>query len=183
MFDLGPAATTMSALVAGTADDQLDRPTPCSDWTVGDLLAHIHQFSSVFTTNARKAPVHPPTSLVDDWRTAIPAQLDELAAVWREPSAWEGRASAGGVDMSAEDNAVVAIEELTVHGWDLARSTGQGFHADGDQLDQIDRFVAMFGQEGDGPFGPRAAVPADADRVQRLIAATGRDPLWQPSAQ
>ncbi|NNG38638.1 TIGR03086 family protein [Flexivirga sp. ID2601S] len=183
MFDLGPAATTMSTLVAGVTDDQLDRPTPCTDWTVGDLLAHIHQFASVFTANARKEPLQPPTTLVEDWRTAIPEQLDRLAAVWREPSAWEGRASAGGVDMSAEDNAVVAIEELTVHGWDLARATGQGFHTDGGQLDQVDRFVAMFGSDGDGPFGPRAAVPADADRVQQLIAATGRDPLWQPAAQ
>src|ERR1700710_2142804 len=102
MFDLAPAAQEMNRLLAGVRDDQLAEPTPCPDWTVADLLAHVHQFATVFTLNA-------------------------LVTAGQEESAWTGRVSAGGVEMDAADNALVAIEELVVHGWDLARSTGQGF--------------------------------------------------------
>jgi len=85
--------------------------------TVADLLAHVHQFATVFTHNGRrKSQARPPEDLVDDWRVAIPDQLDELARAWRVDSAWRGRVSAGGVEMDAQDNAVVGIEELTMHG-------------------------------------------------------------------
>lgn len=182
MFDLGPAAEEMSRLVTGVRDDQLDYPTPCPDWTVTDLLAHVHQFATVFTHNARKEQTRPPQDLVDDWRVAVPNQLDELARSWRQETAWQGRVSAGGVEMDAPDNAVVGIEELTVHGWDLARATGQALHVDDARLDQVDRFFELFADQiadGEGPFGPVAAAPRRATRLERTVARMGRDPLWE----
>jgi uncharacterized protein (TIGR03086 family) len=179
MFDLGPATAEMTRLVSGVRDDQLDAATPCSEWTVADLLAHVHQFATVFTDNARKMPAQPPNGLVDDWRAAIPHTLGELADAWRQESAWQGQVSAGGVDMSAADNAVVAIEELTSHAWDLARATGQDIQVDDAQLDQVDRFFGLFGE---GPFGLVAQAPEGATRLDRTLARTGRDPRWQAPA-
>lgn len=176
MFDLEPGTTTMSRLVSGVQDEHLALRTPCSDWTVADLLAHVHQFTSVFTTNAAKAAADPPQSLVDDWRTAIPTALGQLASAWQDESAWQGKTSAGGVEMDAADNALVAMEELTVHGWDLARATGQQASATDDQLDRVDSFFELF---GGAPFGPPTEPPADADRLARTIARTGRDPQWR----
>lgn len=179
MFDLGPAASRMSGLVRRVSDDQLDLPTPCSDWTVAQLLHHIHQFSAVFTQNAHKQSPQPPEQLVDDWRTAIPSQLDQLATAWQDENAWQGKVSAGGIEMAAADNAVVAIEELTVHGWDLARATGQQPSADDTDLDQVETFLTKFAADpNEGPFGPTAAVADDASRLDRIIAGTGRDPEW-----
>jgi uncharacterized protein (TIGR03086 family) len=178
MFDLGPAAQTMSGLVSGVRDDQLDQPTPCRDWTVAELLAHVHQFATVFTQNGRKEAVRPPEGLVEDWRVAIPGQLDALASAWHDESAWQGRVSAGGVEMDAPDNAVVGIEELTVHGWDLARATGQDVRVDAAALDQVDRFFELFGE---GPFGPAVHVSDGATRLEKTVARTGRDPSWQPA--
>lgn len=183
MFDLGPAADRMARLVAGVRDDQLGDRTPCQEWTVADLLAHVHQFATVFTQNARKEQVRPPQDLVPAWRVLIPGQLDELARAWHEESAWQGQVSAGGVEMAASDNAVVGIEELTIHGWDLARATGQPFQVDDQSLDVVDRFFELFagqGADGDGPFGPQAVAPDGATRLERTIARTGRDPLWTP---
>ena len=57
MFDLTPAATEMTRLVAQVRDDQLDDPTPDDGWQVANLLEHVHEFATVFTLNARKAPV------------------------------------------------------------------------------------------------------------------------------
>ena len=176
MFDLDPAAAEMARLVSGVADDHLDRPTPCSDWTVGDLLAHIHQFAAVFAANARKEEIRPPDALEEGWRTAIPDQLTDLVVAWRTEAAWHGRVSAGGVDMNAADNAVVAIEELTVHGWDLAAATGQPFHPAEPSLDQIDRFFDLF---GGAPFAPPLPAPAGAARFEQILARTGRDPAWR----
>lgn len=184
MFDLGPAAREMSRLVSGVRDDQLDYPTPCLDWTVADLLAHVHQFATVFTHNARKRQARSPEELLEDWRVAIPDQLDELAHAWREESAWRGRVSAGGVDMESPDNAVVAMEELTVHGWDLALATGQEIRVDDARLDQVDRFFELFADQlatGEAPYGPAVSAPESATRLERTVARTGRDPLWAAS--
>lgn len=180
MFDLGPAAERMALLVAQVRDDQLGDSTPCQDWTVGNVLAHVHQFTTVFTQNARKEQVRAPDGLVPDWRVAIPRELDELVRAWREESAWQGRVSAGGVEMPAADNAVVGIEELTIHGWDLAHATGQPFDVDDATLDEVDRFFDLFeGQGGgNGPFGPQADSPEGATRLERTVARAGRDPLW-----
>jgi uncharacterized protein (TIGR03086 family) len=179
MFDLGPATAELTRLVSGVRDDQLDAATPCSEWTVTDLLAHVHQFATVFTDNAHKTPAQPPEGLVDDWRAAIPHTLSELADAWRQESAWQGQVCAGGVDMSAADNAIVTIEELTTHAWDLARATGQDVQVDDAHLDQVDRFFGLFGER---PFGPAAQAPEGATRRDRTLARTGRDPTWQAPA-
>ena len=184
MFDLGSAAQEMSRLLAGVRDDQLGRPTPCSDWTVAELLAHVVQFTAVFTANARRQEARPPDELVDDWRDALPRDLAELAQAWREESAWHGRVSAGGVEMDASANAVVAIEELTTHGWDLARATGQDIDVEDARLDEVDRFFELFAPQiasGQGPFGPPVDAPEPSTRLQRTIARTGRDPWWTPA--
>ena len=183
MFDLGPAAQEMNRIVAGVRDEQLDQPTPCQEWTVADLLAHLYQFATVFAHNARKEPVDRPPGLPDDWRTTIPRQVDDLAQAWRDESAWTGRVSAGGVEMDAADNAVVAMEELVLHGWDLSRATGQDLRFDDASLDKVDRFREVFAApiaSGQGPWGAAVVVPDNAARCDRLLGAAGRDPAWSP---
>jgi uncharacterized protein (TIGR03086 family) len=184
MFDLGPAADDLARLVAGVRDDQLDCATPCTDWRLEDLLAHIHQFARVFTANAAKAPPPPAEGLPDDWRHVIPLRIDDLARAWRDPSAWQGRVSAGGVDMTGEENAVVAIEELVVHGWDVARVTGQELEPSSESLGHVERFLEIFAAplaSGQGPYGPPVAVGEDASRLERYLGAAGRDPGWSPA--
>lgn len=175
MFDLTAATDEMARLVTGLRDDQLTAPTPCAEWTVADLLAHVHQFAVVFADNARRQPAHPPATLVADWRAAIPAQLRDLARAWSDPAAWQGRVSAGGVEMAAADNAVVAIEELVVHGWDLATATEQALLVGDDQLAAVEPFFDLFGPE---PFGPAVPTTPSSSRLDRIIAATGRNPAW-----
>lgn len=181
MFDLTPAADATRQVVLGISDDQLVDPTPCTDWRLAGLLAHVHEFATVFTCNARKAGIPALGGLPDDWRSVIPRRLDELALAWQDESAWHGRVSAGGVEMSAEDNAVVAAEELVVHGWDVARASGQEFRADPHSLDAAERFLDVFAgplASGGGPFGPAVPVGPDASRLDRFLGAVGRDPHW-----
>lgn len=180
MFDLQPSTAELASLVRGVGEEQLLLPTPCAEWTVRDLLSHIHQFASVFTTNARKEPMAPPTGLVDDWRVAIPAALGDVASAWSQPQAWVGLVDAGGIEMPAADNAVVAVEEMTVHGWDLARATGQRFEVPTEAVTRVENFLVLFpgADDSSGPFGPNGPLPADPDRFERVLAGTGRDPRW-----
>ena len=186
-FDLAPAAGELRRVVAGVRDEQLGDPTPCGETTVAGLLDHLVGLTSAFTRAAGKLPGGAPQAdaakLPDDWRTRLPAQLDELVVAWREPGAWDGTAEAGGVEMPASVMAAVALDELVVHGWDLAVATGQEYRADEESARKSLEFAASVGDDPEaraGLYGPAVPVPDDAPVLDRLLGATGRDPGWRP---
>lgn len=75
----------------------------------------------------------------------------------------------------------LALDELVLHGWDLARATGQAVAYDRPELDAVHGMVKQF-REGDveGLFGPAVPVPDDAPLLDRILGLAGRDPAWQP---
>ena len=194
MIDLQPAAGEVARLLAGVPDDALGRPTP-SDIPVAQLLDHLMGLTLAFTMAARKTPPEggsqPPSSSADTldpaWRDELPRRLDELAAAWRDPAAWDGTTEAGGVTMPAAAMGVVALDELVVHGWDLARGTGQDFRCDDASAAAVLEFTSQsagpeFADQRDGLFGPVVPVPADAPVLDRALGLAGRDPAWTPPA-
>lgn len=188
-IDLTPAAQRLAALVAGVPDSALNGPTPCAQYTVGDLLDHIGGLAVAFTRAAKKdlgeagaPPLGDASHLPDDWRDRIPADLEALAAAWQDPAAWQGMTRAGGIDMPGGIAGVVAADELLVHGWDLARGSGQDFDADDATTDAALSFYGMFGDNDRGDaFGPAVEVPDSASKLERTVALSGRDPSWSPT--
>jgi uncharacterized protein (TIGR03086 family) len=191
--DLEPATRQMTGLIAGIDDDQLGRPTPCPDYTLGDLVEHVGGFALAFAAAATKeaieggspGPSGDVSRLGDDWRRRIAADLKTLAEVWRDPSAWTGMTRAGGLELPGEVAGVVALDELVVHGWDVAVASGQPYTCDQSLLEAVHGFVSRFsgpGKESDraGLFGPEVEVPADAPLLDRVLGMTGRDPAWTP---
>src|SRR5215207_11063888 len=132
MIDLEPAAQRATRVITSVADDQLGLPTPCPDACVGDLVDHIGVFAVRFTAAARKqsdastpAPPQPSgANLEPGWRARISRDLAVLASAWREPEAWQGTTFAGGLEMPGEVVGLVALDELVVHGWDVAVGPG-----------------------------------------------------------
>jgi uncharacterized protein (TIGR03086 family) len=186
-FDLAPAADELRRVVAAVRDEQLGDSTPCESTSVAGLLDHLVGLTSAFARAAGKEPggtaTADPAALAEDWRTRLPAQLDDLVRAWREPDAWEGTAEAGGVEMPAAAMAVVALDELVVHGWDLAVATGQEYRADEESARRSLEFAASVGDDPEaraGLYGPAVPVPDDAPVLDRLLGATGRDPRWRP---
>ncbi|MEU4211049.1 TIGR03086 family metal-binding protein [Streptomyces sp. NPDC026206] len=193
-FDLGPAAGRMARLLDEVPDDRLTAPTPCERYTLGDLIEHVGGLSLAFTAAAAKAAPAPGSAqgpsgdaarLGADWRTRIPGQLTALAEAWRDPAAWEGMTEVGGVELPAGVTARVALNELIVHGWDIARAVGQSFTGDEEELRACMEFVSRFApaEPGrrpapEGLFAPAVDVPADAPLLDRVVALTGRDPAW-----
>lgn len=184
--DLEPAARRLATLLDGTPDGALGHPTPCADTPVAGLLDHLMGLSEGLRAAAAKEPdAGPPVAaaahLDPDWRTILPKRLDALVAAWCEPAAAEGVTSAGGVEMPAAEIAVVTLDELVLHGWDLARATGQPYAPDPADVSAILGFVESFGSaEGTpGLFGPAVPVPDDAPAFDRALGLSGRDPAWR----
>jgi uncharacterized protein (TIGR03086 family) len=189
--DLTPAVAEVKRVVAGVRDDRLTDPTPCADTPVAALLDHLVGLTLAFRLAAEKTPGGTASAdaagLVPDWRTRLPSQLDALAAAWQDPAAWEGFTEAGGVTMPAAAMAVVALDEVLVHGWDLAVATGQNYSADPASVEACLGFaadVAADSPEGrEGLFGPPVPVPDSAPAFDRLLGLTGRDPGWAPPSR
>lgn len=191
--DLGLAAQRMADLIRGVPDELLDAPTPCPEYSLGDLIHHLGGAALAFTGAARKdigevtsqGPSADASRLGDDWRTRIPRDLVALADAWRDPDAWTGMTKAGGIELPGDVAGLVALDELVIHGWDVARSSGQPYDIDRSSLEAVHAFVAQFSEPGqeaarEGLFGPAVAVPEDAPLLDRVIGLTGRDPAWSP---
>jgi uncharacterized protein (TIGR03086 family) len=191
--DLEPAARRMADLVRAVPDDALDGPTPCPEYTLGDLIDHVGGLTLAFTAAATKAageaagqgPSGDASRLGDDWRTRIPRDLDTLAEAWRDQAAWQGMTQAGPFEMPADVAGLVALDELVIHGWDVARASGQDYVCDRPSLDAAHGFVAQFsGPENEpareGLFGPVVDVPSEAPPLDRLVGLAGRHPAWAP---
>jgi hypothetical protein len=77
---------------------------------------------------------------------------------------------------------LVALNELVVHGWDIARATGQGFDPGAEAVGAVHGFLGEF-RKNPVPvelFGPVVGVSAEASTMDWAIALSGRDPSWTP---
>jgi uncharacterized protein (TIGR03086 family) len=194
LLDFEPATEAVTRIVTGVRDDQLTAPTPCPEATVGDLLDHVDGLSLAFAAAARKEGLDggggrasaDASRLGGDWRIRIPGRPAALAAAWRDEAAWTGMTRAGGVDLPGEVAGVVALDEVIVHGWDIALATGQPFSVPAEHVQAANTFVqasaARNPQGSPGLFGPPVPVPADASPLDHLIGLTGRDPAWRAAA-
>lgn len=188
-LDLGPQAAEVARVVAAVRDDQLTDPTPCDGTSVAAMLDHLVGLTLAFRRGAEKTPQDGGPSadadhLPADWRDRLPAQLDALVAAWQQPSAWEGFTEVGGVNMPAAAMGVVALNEVLVHGWDLAAAIGRPYDVDPAAAQRCLEFAVELATNApevrNGMYGPVVPVPEDAPVFERLLGQTGRDPAWKP---
>jgi uncharacterized protein (TIGR03086 family) len=198
MLDLEPAAREVTRLLDSVTGDQLADPTPCAGTPVAGLLDHLMGLSQAFTWAAQKTtppegsgggPPSPVSAehLDPDWRDELPQRLTALVQAWRDPKAWEGMAEAGGVRLPAGAMGAVALDELVLHGWDLARATNQPFNCDPASTAAVLEFTRASAQPEraamrEGLFGPVVDVPEDAPDFDRALGFAGRDPRWTPAS-
>ena len=192
MHDLGSAAYELTRLVNGVREDQLGDPTPCPRYTLGDLLQHVRGLAEAFTLAGRKQqppggskppPEGDASLLPDDWRGETADWLGRLVDAWTDPAAWEGTTWIAGFEAPASMVGITASNELVVHGWDVARASGQQFVVDDAALAPSRKFVAIMSGPGSeeargDAFGPALPVPVGASTLEEVIAGNGRDPAW-----
>ncbi|MGJ3509099.1 TIGR03086 family metal-binding protein [Enemella sp. A6] len=109
----------------------------------------------------------------------ITAAADRLDAALAHGAA-ERPLSIGGGAMPGDMALSMILAEYIVHGWDLARATGQPWHPDPGAVTASYEFLqGMVTPEYRGPdgmFGDEVAVSETADELTKLIGFTGRNP-------
>jgi uncharacterized protein (TIGR03086 family) len=183
------AAEPMRAVVRAIVPEQLGGPTPCQEYDVRGLLNHLLFWGPSLVGAATDARVRPPADSEEeveltggDWAAGIEAQLDQLAAAWGEPEAWEGTTRIVGPDpMPAPMIGGMVLTELVVHGWDLARAVGQRPQWDEPVVAFVYAQVAQTAELGREMrvYGPAVPVPDSAALLDRALGRTGRDPDWK----
>jgi uncharacterized protein (TIGR03086 family) len=182
---LARALDQTGALIARVRPEQASLPTPCRSWDVRDLVNHVVQDVQQFTARAsgKDWEPHDADLLGDDWAGAWQAAADALLAAWRREGALDRTVTLPFGEVPATWQVDQQIADLAVHGWDLARATGQPTDLD----PELGRLALSWGRENLKPqfrgdeasghaFGPEVPVPTDAPLYDRLAAFFGRDP-------
>ncbi|MBQ1072517.1 TIGR03086 family protein [Micromonospora sp. C31] len=179
---LAVAAPSAVAVVRGVSDDQLDLPTPCSDYAVRDLLNHLYAVVVNFQALAAKRQpewAEKPDHLTEGWRDRFEAEAAKLVEAWSDPAALDGVSP--GMGLPQETVGTMVLLDLTVHAWDLAVATGQPFRPAPEVLPPLYALTEQMGPMARerGVFAaPVRTSSSDAPEMDRLLALTGRDPGW-----
>jgi uncharacterized protein (TIGR03086 family) len=177
---------TWSDRVAAVAADQWDRPTPCTEWSVRDLVNHVtgeERWAVPLMQGRTIADVG--DSLDGDLLGADPHAAAGRAAEDAVAAVDQLLASGGKVQLSyGEEEMDEYVRQLCadhlVHAWDLAAATGGRTALDPDLVAEVATWFA--GREdlyrSGGAIGPRAS--SDGDPQSELLASFGRSAAWTP---
>lgn len=161
------------AVVEAVRPDQLGLPTPCSEWTVQQLIDHLMDGTAYLLSAAKNRPPAPPSG---DYRRGV---ADVLTAL-QVPGAMEQTCiSPLGFEWPVAQAVAGTFMDVLVHTWDLAHATGQDESLDPDLVDACSAmFLPEMPERGRaaGIVGPPVEVGADASAQDRLLAAMGRQP-------
>lgn len=193
-MDLGALDRRSLALIgdvlsgAGPAD--LDRPTPCTGWTLADLLRHQISENHGFATAARtgSAPDWHLGASADDLFAGYRASVDDFLAAFAEPDVLARRMTIR--EFGTFPGAVAATMHLldtVVHGWDFARTLDVPYAPDPDAVRTSLAMAERIPDDAESRASGQSFAPAIDDRdaggeLARLLLLLGRDPEWRPPA-
>lgn len=185
LLDLYERGTAWTASKVSGAADQLDASTPCDEWTVRRLIDHMLAAQQMFAAAPSGAVVGPPSGappelVGDDPSAQYEDARKATAHAFAQPGVLESTLNGVSGDVPAMQILGIAFCDQLIHGWDLAKATGQ----DTTMPEDLAAAAWMFldGQIADERRGPgmpfKAAVPLpeDAGVQEKLIAYCGRDP-------
>ena len=177
MLDQLDHATNWTAKrVAGVTDDQLTAPTPCAEWDVRELMDHVIGDTWMFAAalGGPAADDDPAAAGADRFRAAA----DALQNTLREPGALDRTAQLPIGPVPGSALVGIALLDILVHGWDLAKATGQDTAVAG----PLAETVLAFARQAVGPemraayFAEPVPIDDEARPIDRLVAFLGRQP-------
>jgi uncharacterized protein (TIGR03086 family) len=171
-------------LVDGVSTDQLGNATPCSEWTVRDVINHITGGATMFAISAEQGSVSDEElgrlttgdNLGADFKGAFNTAAARAMAAFEQPGILEKVVKLPFGEMPAGVALNIAIFDVTTHAADLARATGQSISDPNLLEDALGMGREMIGPDMRQPglFGPEQPAPADASPEDRLMAFAGR---------
>jgi uncharacterized protein (TIGR03086 family) len=176
------------ALIAGAPPDTMDAPTPCTSWDVERLIAHIVQDLRHFTATASGEERDSSRAENGDaGARAYDKAARELVEAWRQGGV-EGRTLHVRMgDFPATWAVSQQTADVIVHGWDVAKATGQRASFDPDVTLATLEWAKQNlkpefrgGEESGKAFGEVVQVSDEQPPIDRLVGWFGRDPAWSP---
>jgi len=173
LLDLYGQASDWTLGKVAAAGEKLDAPTPCDEWDVRHLMNHMLDTQRYFVGAARGEDVSPPS--------ADPPELlgkDPVADFEHARSETLSTFGESGVIEKTGPSLGIAFSDQLLHGWDLARATGQdATMPDGLAEAAYEMIHGRFTEEQrEGVFKPELAVAPTASAQDKLLAYTGRTP-------
>jgi uncharacterized protein (TIGR03086 family) len=181
--ETGPLEAAIAAtgtILDAITEDQWDVASPCTDWSVREVADHLVAGNDLFTRAlGGNLPTAPDAEA--GVAQAYHRSARQLLRTFSEPGV---TARVVQVPFGAVPGAIalqLRLTEILVHGWDLARATGQDPLFPEEAAEQALAFtIPMLERipEGRKPFGPPQPVVGTAPAIDRLAARLGRSVLW-----
>ena len=188
--EMAAASAEAARVVGNVPPHALDTPTPCGDWDLRTLLNHTILWTS-YSAERRAHGESVAEELMNNDFTADPGfredyarQIGKAVTAWSAPQAWEGKLNVMGDATPAADVGAMLLMETALHGWDVARATGQEFSADDKTaraLEDIVQAQAELFRKYQG-FADAVEPTPDATAFERALTLSGRDPNWKPAS-
>ena len=181
------ACTSTGSILDNMTSEQLALPTPCSNWPVHELINHIvgatRFFGDLAEWGSSPAGQDWPSYADGDFATSFGEQARRTIAAFSAPGAMERIMVTPAGSMPGWQCIQVAMEEIFVHGWDLAKASGQAMPDGGvaDALLASEWMMSLCDEvrnDGTAPYATVIDVAAEASATDRLAGFLGRDPSW-----
>jgi uncharacterized protein (TIGR03086 family) len=181
------AVRATKPVVAQVLAPDLSLPTPCAEWDLGQLLAHMtvqhHGFAAAARGHGGDLEIWRPRSPSEDLVHEYAQAAESVVAAFAEPGVLDRDILLPEITAQPVPARLAIgfhLVDYVVHGWDVARTLGVAYEVPPDVL-----AVALPIAEGvptgearlvpDAAFGPPLPDPGD-DPLHRILALLGRDP-------
>lgn len=168
--------------VQATRDLDMDKPTPCTEWNVRDLLNHLvyeDRWSVPLLAGKTIAEVGDEFEgdlVGDDPQGAWKIAAEEARSAAQEPGATERTVHLSFGDFSGGDYLDQLTADHLIHGWDLAKGINGDANLDPELMDHVNAWAVPIEEalRGSGVYGEHLDVPSGADKQTELLALFGR---------
>lgn len=171
------ALDATARIVAGVRLDQLSLPTPCAEWDVRQLIGHLVEGNEIFT---RAVDFELAGYVGDDPFEVYARTTEAVRLAWRQPGVLDREIT--GPFGSLPGHLVVRMHfvDHLVHGWDLAKATGQDATIEAPlataAYEEVTAALEASSRGPGMPFAAEVTSGADAPAYERLVAFLGREP-------
>jgi uncharacterized protein (TIGR03086 family) len=171
--------------VRAVRPDQLDLPTPCTEYEVDGLIRHLAGAADRSVVAAAGGAVPEPRPYDDVALAEVVDLLGNTAAMfspaWADDASLDQMVSLPWATLPGRVLVAIYLSEISTHTWDLAVATGQqpAFDQHAVEIALATMRMGLPAEPRDQvPFGPVQPVADDAPAIERLVAWCGRTPAW-----
>jgi uncharacterized protein (TIGR03086 family) len=181
---LSRSFTAVGDLISTIRSEQWTAPTPCTEWTVAQVVGHLVGMNRVFVAMLAGLPRPPRGRGVPDGELE-PAYRESAATLlvaFSQPGILDRGYDGPLGSATGAQRLQIRLYDLLAHGWDLARATGQPMQLPDDAADTALAFarIQLSDEARPGRFNTAGNISSEAPATDRLAVFLGRRVDWTP---